>query len=329
MCENITWFIKIIGIYLLIVVTLVGLSVDRLFLTWAIMECNILLFIPLITFTNILYFPSLLRLKYYFIQSLASVLLLVSIAIATQSNQKNFIELVIIISLRWKMGIPPFHLWLINLIIELDWIVFFIMSTWQKIIPFYLLRELAIPLIDFLILFSIIVRVGIRFEQSGIKKIMIVSSIFTRAWVMSALRVSKIAWPLIILTYARILFPTIIIFNKNIGALNYRFLLSSNSFSEKLMLFLFLISLAGLPPLAGFYLKIIVIFLLLSHRIRIIPCLLILSSVALIFMYSTLLIFCLVSQTIRRNFIISRSNVNFFFLFGLSLVLFFPIILVG
>merc|ERR1711879_832440 len=70
-----------------------------------------------------------------------------------------------------------------------------------------------------------------------------------------------------------ILFPTVIIFNNDKGVLNYSFLFSLNSFSEKLILFIFLISLAGLPPLAGFYLKMIVIFLLLSHRINVLPCL--------------------------------------------------------
>lgn len=65
--------------------------------------------------------PIILGLKYYFIQSLASILFLVSIIMAIQSNQKNFSELVIIISMSWKIGVPPFHLWMINLIMGLDW----------------------------------------------------------------------------------------------------------------------------------------------------------------------------------------------------------------
>ena len=314
---------------MLIIVSLMGLSVDRLFLTWATIECNILLFVPLVTFTNAHYFPRILGLKYYFVQSLASILLLARIAIIIQSNQKNFSEVVIIISIRWKIGVPPFHLWIVNLIIGLDWLTFFIISTWQKILPFYFLREIVTPIIDLLIILSLFVRVGLRFEQSRIKKIIIVSSIFTGAWIMRALVISKIVWTLVILTYAGILFPTVIIFNNDKGALNYSFLLSLNSFSEKLILFIFLISLAGLPPLAGFYLKMIVIFLLLSHRINVLPCLLILSSVAIIFIYATLMIFSLVSQIIKRNFTTSRSHVNFPLIFTIRIIFFFPIILLG
>jgi len=314
---------------LLIIVSFVGLSVDSLFLVWAVIEWNILLFIPLITFVNENHLPIILGLKYYFVQSLASILFLVSIIMAIQSNQKNFSELVIIISMSWKIGVPPFHLWMINLIMGLDWWTFFIISTWQKILPFYVLREIAMPIIDFLIILSLVVRVGLRFEQSRIKKVIIVSSIFTGAWIIRALIISKIVWTLVMLTYAGILFPTVIIFKNDKGVFNYSFLLSLNSFSEKLILFLLLISLAGLPPLAGFYLKIIVIFVLLSHRITALSCLLILSSVIIIFMYATLLIFSLVCQITKRKFIISRSHVNFFFLFGISIILFFPIILLG
>merc|ERR1711879_633567 len=111
---------------------------------------------------------------------------------------------------------------------------------------------------------------------------------------------------LVILTYAGILFPTVIIFNNDKGVLNYSFLFSLNSFSEKLILFIFLISLAGLPPLAGFYLKMIVIFI-----------------------YATLMIFSLVSQIIKRNFTTSRSHIKFPLIFGISIIFFFPIILLG
>jgi len=326
---GIAWFTKIIGLYLLIIVSLMGLSVDRLFLTWAIIECNILLFIPLVTFGNSHYLPRILGLKYYFVQSLASILLLVSIIMIIQSNQKNFSELVIIVSIGWKIGVPPFHLWLINLIIGLDWLTFFIISTWQKILPLYLIREIVRPIIDLFIILSLVVRVGLRIEQSRVKKLIIVSSIFTGAWIMRALVISKIAWTLVILTYGGILFPVVIIFKNNKGVLNYSFLFSLNSFSEKLTIFIFLISLAGLPPLAGFYLKIIVIFFLLSYKNSVLPCLLILSSVAIIFMYATVTIFSLVSQITKRNFIISQSYINFPFIFGISIIFFFPIILLG
>merc|ERR1711944_358021 len=135
---------------------------------------------PLVTFGNSHYLPRILGLKYYFVQSLASILLLVSIIMIIQSNQKNFSE-VIIVSIGWKIGVPPFHLWLINLIIGLDWLTFFIISTWQKILPLYLIREIVRPIIDLFIILSLVVRVGLRIEQSRVKKLIIVSSIFTGA----------------------------------------------------------------------------------------------------------------------------------------------------
>ena len=50
----------------------------------------------------------------------------------------------------WKIGAPPFHLWLVNLMIDLEWFIFFVISSLQKVLPLYILRKIPLIFLDIL-----------------------------------------------------------------------------------------------------------------------------------------------------------------------------------
>lgn len=89
-------------------------------------EINLLLFIPILRLIRINNSPSILGIKYFFIQSLGSIIffirIIISLLIYFSSRKLSF---VISIRLLIKLGLPPFHIWLFNLIIDLDWKLFF------------------------------------------------------------------------------------------------------------------------------------------------------------------------------------------------------------
>jgi len=291
------------------------------------MEINILLFIPILRLRKIFYDSQILGLKYFFIQSLASILLFFRIILIFLLDNQGYVSILITLSLCWKIGIPPFHLWLFNLIIEIDWILFFLTSSWQKILPLYLIRQIYFSMSEFYIIFALIISVSISIFQSNVKKILIISSIFTGAWVLSSMIFIKIFWLIILFLYSIILFMCVNIFHKNKFLLKNRNFLTSMPQFEKINILFLLFSIAGLPPFLGFYIKIRILNILIVGRRYILSLILVLSSVALIYMYLSILLNRLIIQDIfNKTFLsfIDRKNwLLILFIYILNPLLFF------
>ena len=329
LCIFIAWLRKSVFIISLILTSVIGVSVRRILITWAFMEINILLFIPLLRFYSFNQNPHMLRLKYFFIQALASIVLFIRILFLNLISSETFIIILFIsLSVMWKIGLPPFHGWLFSLIIDLDWSIFFLLASWQKVLPFFLVSQILFSGYEIFIFLSLLVRVLGSFFQSRIKKLLIFSSIFTGAWILSSMIITKIMWVLVLVLYSTILIFCISllrkrkIFRKD----------SENSYlldqRGKLHLFLLLLSIAGLPPFMGFFIKLGVLFILMERIKLFISISLIFSSVVIIFMYSRIFLRTLNIKTIsNKNFFRYRDYKNFSFF--LIIYLLSPIIIIG
>merc|ERR1711894_173422 len=108
--------------------------------------------------------------------------------------------------------------------------------------------------IDFFIIFSLGVRLILRFWQTRIKKNFNYLFNFCRGLNFSFSDIFKE----ILINYSFILFMCVNIFVKNKLSHKNRILISSITFLEKINVFILLIAMAGIPPLAGFYLKLVV-----------------------------------------------------------------------
>ena len=211
---------------------------------------------------------------------LASLLFLILL------NKNIFFQITIIIRLLWKIGFPPFHFWLFSLIIELDWTIFFLLSSWQKILPFFLVRKIYINFFDIFIILRLFVCVVRSSQQSSIKKLIIFSTIFTSSWILGSIIIFKNIW-LILLRLYRILLGFFISL-----ALSYNFsrkdCLNTNQINQidKLFLFLIFLSIAGIPPFIRFFIKVWVIFIIISFKKIFLAFLFVVSSIFIIFMYT-------------------------------------------
>ena len=83
------------------------------------------------------------------------------------------------------------------------------------------------------------------------------------------------------------------------------FVIMSNSLKEKIILFMVTLSIAGFPPLIGFYLKLLVIVGLIFLKIIFISTVLIFSSVILIYIYRTIFF----TRLIRYSLELSRGTI--------------------
>lgn len=278
---------------------------------WGLMEINLLLFVPIIGLTGKNRTPNILRMKYFFIQSLASVVLFVRIILIMRTSWGSpGLSITLRGRLIWKLGVPPFHLWLFNLIIDLDWGLFFITASWQKILPFYLLEQSLIVGVDFFILFSLFVSVRVALFQVRVKKILIISSLFTRVWVLASILASKTWWVYIFILYRIILFFCVLVFQSNKIGLLERNNFYSIRIREKYSIFFLLLSMAGLPPFLGFFIKLLVLLATFYQLKGIISMFIVLASVLMIYIYLRMFLRFLTAQSLyrKKNFFFKTVN---------------------
>lgn len=252
-----------------------------------------MLFLPLLALNKNFYFSNLLGIKYFFIQSLGSILLLVGVITAVIVFEKNTIEPIMFFSLVWKRGLPPLHLWIIRLIENLEQLSFIILSTWQKILPFYIISIIPIEWLFIFIGFSMLVAIMIRLFQRNVKKILIVSSIFMGGWIISVIIFSKFYWLGVLFVYSIIFIGIVEVAFKFKIVKKFSTVLKTNTLIEKFVLFIISLAIAGFPPMVGFFLKIIILISLFSQELLFLRIILIFSSIVVIFIYSTMFFFSL------------------------------------
>jgi len=304
-----------------------GISFNNILLSWSIIEVNLIFFIPILMFRKNFFFSNMTGLKYFFIQSLASIILLSIIMMTTIFSEETFLNFFILLRLRWKIGIPPFHSWLINLIIDLDYNNFFILSTWQKVIPFYIIRRLLNKYIEIMILVSLLFSLLLRINQTRVKKMLVISSIFTASWVIAAILFSKIFWIWVLLLYGIILWVAVKCLFPIKSQNKISFVIMSNSLKEKIILFMVTLSIAGFPPLIGFYLKLLVIVGLIFLKIIFISTGLIFSSVILIYIYRTIFFTRLIRYSLELSYQSYPSYFNSFLIYPIIRITFLPLLI--
>lgn len=292
---------------------------------WIGLEINLIAFIILITNQNN-FLSSESSLIYFIFQVFASLLFLFSILIYINSYIFFFIfklfniNLIILLSLLIKIGRAPFHFWIPLIIENLNWLNNLILISWQKIaliiIIIYCLKYNLFTLFIFL---SSFIRAIKGFNQISIRKILAYSSINHIRWIIRRMFISEIIWKFYFSRYFIILINLIIIFNKfNLFYINQIFFFNIKFNYTKFLLFFNILSIGGLPPLLGFFPKIIVIQELINYNYFLIIFIIIIFSLIILFYYFRLIFssFLLNTKNIK-SFTILYKNCNLIFFFNL------------
>lgn len=213
-----------------------------------------------------------------------------------------------IISLLIKLGRAPFHYWVPLIREGINWYIFYLLVTWQKIGPLliiYLINNYNY-LIIFILLSSIIGSI-IGLNNSSIKKILSFSSINQISWIISALILTNKIWNIYIIIYFYLILTIIYRINFfNIKKINEIYLLNNlkNKFSL-IFIFINLLSLGGLPPFLGFFPKIIIIFKLNNNFLILF---LILFTLIALFFYFRIIYSIFIFNSIKLNILLNIKN---------------------
>lgn len=199
------------------------------------------------------------------------------------------------ISLIIKIGLFPFHMWVIFISKKLNWINNLVIITWQKIIPILILIKTILNFLAYhLILLSIITTSIILISTLLIKPILILSSISNSSWIIAPILnqplISMVYWGF----YLLLLYPII----KWILKHTYNNISLTHRIKIK-YIFLFL-RLGGIPPLIGFYCKWIVFKSIIEQKSQ--------SFNMLAFIFSACINFFIYISICYKNMTISKKN---------------------
>jgi NADH-quinone oxidoreductase subunit N len=227
------------------------INIENWFTKWIILELNTLTFIGLLLKNN-LNTSKENSISYFLIQTMRSIILMFSlIRILLFKNTLNP-TLIFPLALFLKLGLAPLHLWLIPVSILRSWKILLLLSTAQKILPLILLERYRPEISSFFLIFvfiSIILGRSYNLSSSSLKSVIVFSRIANRGWILLALIVNTWVWKFFLIAYFLAL---VFIFNTTLKK-------NKAIKKESLGLFLYFISIRGMPPLLGFFPKLLIL----------------------------------------------------------------------
>lgn len=246
---------------------------------------------------------------------------------------QNLLILNFYCSLIIKLGIPPFHFWIIISSIFISWEILFIFLSIQKITPFYIfsLIEIKILILYLIILSSSYFSVIKIINLLNFKILLTYSSINQTRWILLLIFFKNLFWLIYIIIYRIILFiiSIFITYFKFTFNFNFNFFYNIN-FNFICLILLF--NIARIPPLTFFLIKWFRIFIILfNSNLLFIFILIIINSFILIYIYiniiSSIIFFISFKSKLLNliplysyNFLNSNNNLIILFLrFFLSL----------
>lgn len=214
------------------------------FLVWMGLEINIIRFIAII------YSRSSegveVCLKYFFIQRLGSGILIIIFY-----SEFEWFDYIILIILRYKMGAGPFYFWFPSVCDGLEWGCCFLLITIQKVLPLLLISFLTRIFLWVIILRRIIIGAAGSINQERMKRLIAYSSIHHVGWILLGNFLNDILWVVYLITY-RFLIRGVILRIINDKILDVGIL---GKIRSKWRFVLGILSIGGMPPMLGFYLK--------------------------------------------------------------------------
>lgn len=308
---------KILFFNLLILRTLISISATSWIGIWIGLEINLLAIIPLI-YNNIRITSSEASVKYFIVQTIASSIIIINITllIINFNISRNIIIslnlLIINSAFLIKIGIAPFHFWFPEIIFGLTWFNSIIILTWQKIAPIilFIFNINNNSFTVFVIITSAVIRRVNRLNLINLKKILAFSSINHIRWIIRIIVFRKSIWILYFSIYAFSTIILIVFLNKfKIIFLNQISFLNNK---KEIIIFFILrfVSFIGLPPTIGFISKWLTIQILIWEKWIFLAIILIILTTLIIFIYFQLIIFSIIFNTEKNNFL--KINKIFF-----------------
>nr|WRY72500.1 NADH dehydrogenase subunit 2 [Zyginella mandali] len=273
-------FNKIMFLIIIMLGVFTAVSSNNWIMIWCSLEIMLVSFMPIMISSKMITSQS--TTQYFIIQSVSSTLLMVGVMLMVVKGDYNYSYL-INTSLLIKMGVAPFHSWVLTVIEGLNYFAMFLLLTVMKIAPLMLLSY-SMKSISLIIIITMMVGSVMGLNQNSLKKLIGYSSIYNMGLLISLLKFN-IMWMLYLTVYSITLSMLMLNINKEKIKFINQMIIKEFSINKKLSLWLNMLSMGGMPPLLGFTIKFMVIQILMTNNFMIMLVMMILSSLLVMFFY--------------------------------------------
>nr|YP_010128474.1 NADH dehydrogenase subunit 2 [Aleyrodes shizuokensis]QPO06184.1 NADH dehydrogenase subunit 2 [Aleyrodes shizuokensis] len=318
-------YFKILYMMILMYMSFLGWSSNNWLIMWFIMEIMFLFFVG-VTSLNLGYNSVELIMKYYIVQIFFSIILL-GVMIFSMFNMLLLMNMLMFFLMLFKLGLFPFHFWLIMIVGKMGWLSFYLMSSLLKIMPILMIYYmLEILNYNMLILVSVVIGSMMGINNTLIQKLMSYSSMIHLCWLLVALNFSIIFFEYYFCSYLYMLATVCYLFNLvNVYYINQSTILMGSLF-YKFMIFFLVLSLAGFPPFMGFISKWIIMYLMILLNLKFLFFFMLFFSVFSIYFYLQLFFYIMMIFGLSLKWYKFNYSMSFLFLM-MSPILFFYIML--
>nr|AAS77046.1 NADH dehydrogenase subunit 2 [Aleurochiton aceris] len=240
--------------FMLFYLSLISLFCNNWLAVWMVMEVNVLFLMGILSLTCG-YESSSTIMKYFIVQLIISLVFLTFI-LSLLFNIFMSVNLWIMIVLMAKLGLFPFHFWMIMILSKIDWTGFFMMSTFYKL-PSLMYTHWTFELLtlSLVVISSSFVGSFLGLNNIFIQKLLGYSSLSHLSWLLLSLSLSVQMFSVYMVSYTIILLTLSLMFNYlNIYYINQFKFFSRSTFTLFMLVFVIL-SLMGFPPFMGFVVK--------------------------------------------------------------------------
>nr|YP_007475015.1 NADH dehydrogenase subunit 2 [Amblyomma cajennense]AFU55264.1 NADH dehydrogenase subunit 2 [Amblyomma cajennense] len=267
--------------WLIVMTILISLSSNSWFILWLMMEMNLLIFISILNKKKMN--NSNLMVSYFVIQSFSSTIFFWG-SLNFLIFQMFLFKMIMNISMLIKLAVVPFHFWLTSLSEMIDFSSLWVILTMQKMIPLIVLYTYNVEIIIMFAAISSIIGSILALNSKTIKKILIFSSISHQGWMISLILMKSNFWLTYLLIYSTLIFKI----SSSLTKVNFINMTSlffiNNKYPGKISIISMMLSLGGMPPFLGFFIKLMSIIILINN-FNIIIIILIMSSMINIYFY--------------------------------------------
>nr|YP_009915366.1 NADH dehydrogenase subunit 2 [Nysius fuscovittatus]QLF99812.1 NADH dehydrogenase subunit 2 [Nysius fuscovittatus] len=314
-------FTQLMFLMMLILSSLITISATSWIGMWMGMEMNLMAFIPLISKSKNKK-SSQAMITYFLIQSISSITFLFSVLISkfimiSPNFMNDAANLLLMISLLIKLGAAPFHMWLPEMMTNLNWMEIFILSTWQKMAPMYVLSNIFNSKLIISVMLSAIIGAIGGINTSSMRKIMAYSSINHMSWIL-IIMMSQSQWYSYLMLYSIMMLIVCSTFYQN----NFLFMnqvMNNESTMTKLTISSMMLSMGGMPPFIGFLPKWIALQSMINNQMLIIMIIMIMMSMLTLFYYMRMMSSMMLFYSTSYKWMYKNKNMNNYMLLILNL----------
>uniref|UniRef100_UPI0030FE85D2 NADH dehydrogenase subunit 2 n=1 Tax=Austropallene halanychi TaxID=3135633 RepID=UPI0030FE85D2 len=258
---------------------------------WFAMELNTSAIIPILAMNNKK--NKGMAMKYQIINSFAALIFMfTTMNMNMMMNKMNLMYMLMMLSMIMKLGMFPFMFWFISIMKNMNWYSIMLLSSIQKIIPLMILTWMELKMnflmMNIIIIMNVTITAINTLTSNNIKIIMAFSSISYTSWIMMIMMYSNTYWMLIMFIYTM----NMMLLTKMMSKKKMNKLMKTSKEKNMMMAFI-LLNIGGMPPMAGFAMKIMIIKLIMtsmSTMLFITSLIMLVSATMMLFVYMKLII---------------------------------------